>query len=99
MLIVAGSITFDPSHTESLRGAAAAMMSATMEEPGCQDYVFSISVADEASIRIFEVWDSQEDLDAHFAMPHMAEFQAAIADVGISGRDLMKYQVSSSEPM
>ena len=99
MLIVAGSITFDPAHTETAKTATSAMMAATMEEPGCQDYVFSISMADEATIRIFEVWDSQEDLEAHFAMPHMAEFQAAIAGIGISGRNLTKYEVSSSEAM
>ena len=99
MLIVAGSITFDPAHTETAKAAAAAMMAATMEEPGCQDYVFSVSMADEATIQVFEVWDGEDDLKAHFAMPHMAEFQAAIADIGISRRSLVKYEVASSEPM
>lgn len=99
MLIVAGTITFDPAETDAARAAASRMMAATMEEPGCRDYVFSIDVSDPAGMRIFEVWDSEEDLQAHFRMPHMAEFRAAIADLGISGRDIVKYQVSSSEPM
>ncbi len=99
MLIVAGSITFDPAHHEVAEAAATTMMEATMAEPGCQNYVFSVQFGSPSTIQVFEVWDSEEDLKAHFAMPHMADFQAAIAGIGISGRDLMKYQVSSSEPM
>lgn len=99
MLIVAGTITFDPANTEAAKAAASKMMAATMEEPGCQDYVFSIDMSDGASIRVFEIWDSDEDLQAHFQTPHMAEFGAAIGGLGISGRDIVKYQVSSSEPL
>lgn len=99
MLIVAGTISIDPADAEKLGPAAAAMMAATHEEPGCQAYVFSISVADPSSVQVFEIWDSAEDLEAHFAMPHMATFQAALADITITGRDLNRYEVASSQPM
>jgi quinol monooxygenase YgiN len=99
MLIVAGTITFDPAHRETAETAAVAMMEATLEEPGCQQYVFSVQMGSPATIRVFEVWDDADDLQAHFAMPHMTEFQNAIAGIGISGRDLVKYQISSSEPL
>lgn len=75
------------------------MMAATHEEPGCQQYVFSISVADPAKVQIFEVWDSAEDLEAHFKMPHMAVFGETLATINIMGRDLMRYEVASAEPM
>lgn len=95
MLVIGGSIRFDPAHTDTVRAAAVAMMEATLQEEGCEDYVFSISLADDAVIRVFERWDSEASLRAHFATPHMAEFRAAIADIGITERDLFRYEVTS----
>jgi quinol monooxygenase YgiN len=99
MLIVAGSISVDPADVEALSAAAVEMMKATHEEPGCIQYVFSVSMADPGEVEIFEVWESAEDLEAHFAMPHMAAFQAALGDVTITGRNLNRYEVASHEPM
>ncbi len=99
MLIIAGSITFDPAHTETAKAAAAEMMAATLQEEGCQDYSFSIDMADEATIRVFEIWDSAEHLAAHFQTEHMKVYREKIAGIGISGRSLAKYEVSSSEPL
>ena len=99
MLIVAGTIEIDPSDAAVLAPAAATMMEATLTEPGCVEYVFSISVADPSKVQIFEVWQSGEDLAAHFEMPHMADFQAALKNVTITGRDINRYEVASSEPM
>ncbi len=99
MLIVAGTISIDPSDADVLREAAAVMMAATHEEPGCIEYVFSISVADPGNVQIFEVWESAADLEKHFTLPHMDTFQATLKDITITGRDLNRYEVSSSEPM
>jgi len=99
MLIVAGTITIDPADADALRVAAAEMMAATHEEPGCHEYVFSISVADPGNVQVFEVWESADDLEAHFAMPHMATFRESLSAVTVTGRNLHRYEVASSEPM
>jgi len=99
MLIIAGSITFDPSKTEEAKAAAKAVMAATRQEPGCIDYVFTIDLDDPATIRVFEAWESQEALDAHFATPHVAAFGEAVPALGISGMDMLKHEVASSGPV
>lgn len=99
MLVVAGHIEFDPTATERAREACAAMMAATHEEPGNLAYVFSIDVADPGRMHIFECWESQQDLDAHFTLPHMAAFQAVVPELGVTGMKIDKYHVSSVEPM
>lgn len=99
MLIVAGTISIDPAHVELLRSAATTMMAATLEEPGCIQYVFSVSVADPGNVQIFEVWESAQDLEAHFAMPHMDVFREALGQITITGRDIARYEVASHEPM
>jgi len=99
MLIVAGTINVDPAHVARLGEAATVMMAATMQEPGCLQYVFSVSVADPGSIQIFEAWESAEDLEEHFEMPHMAVFRAAMSEVTVIDRSLHRYEVASFEPM
>lgn len=99
MLIVAGTIEIDPSDAAVLAPAAATMMEATMAEPGCTEYVFSINVADPSKVQVFEIWESGDDLAAHFEMPHMVDFQAALSNVTITGRNIHRYEVASSEPL
>ncbi|MFV2040264.1 MAG: putative quinol monooxygenase, partial [Acidimicrobiales bacterium] len=99
MLIVAGTISFDPSKTEEARAAVSKMMAATHEEAGNIEYVFSIDMTDPGVMRLFEVWESQDALDAHFVAPHMEEFGVAVRELGVTGRDLLKYQVSSTGPV
>lgn len=99
MLIVAGNLTIDPADVDTLRAAATEMMAATHQESGCIEYVFSVSVADPGTVQIFEIWESAADLDAHFNEPHMATFQAALANITITGSSLHRYEVASSEPM
>ena len=99
MLIVAGSIQIDPGEVDSMRTAAAAMMEATRQEPGCIEYVFSVSVDDPGSVQIFEIWETAEDLERHFEMPHMATFRAALGELTVTSRSVSKYDVSSSTPL
>jgi len=75
------------------------MMAATHEEPGNIEYVFSVSVADPGNVQIFEVWESAEDLEKHFTLPHMATFRAVMSELTVTGRSLHRYEVSSFEPM
>lgn len=99
MLIIAGTITINPADVERFSGAAATMMAATHEEPGCHAYVFSEDVSTPGSIQVFEVWESAEALAAHFEMQHMTDFRAVLGDLDIQGRDISRYEVSSAEPM
>ena len=99
MLIVAGTITVDPADVPQFRAAAALMMAATHQEPGNIEYVFSVSVADPGNVQIFEIWESADDLEKHFTLPHMATFQATLKELAITGRSLHRYEVASFEPM
>ena len=67
MLIVAGKFTFDPSKTDIAKAACAKIMAATHQEPENIEYVFSFDAADPATIRVFEVWENDDDLNALLA--------------------------------
>ena len=78
MIVVNARIAAAPETVAALKDAIIAMQSATLEEDGCEDYTFSIEIANPGAIRITERWASKAALQAHFATPHMATFQAAM---------------------
>ncbi|MCZ0944901.1 MAG: putative quinol monooxygenase, partial [Gammaproteobacteria bacterium] len=78
MIVVNARIEATPETVAALKDAILAMQSATLEEQGCEDYTFSVELANPGAIRITERWTTQAALQAHFATPHMAAFQAAM---------------------
>lgn len=99
MLVVAGEIEIDPAHREEAVDAMQAMMTATRRESGCRSYVLSADLGDPGRFRIFEEWESQEDLDAHMETPHMKAFQASLAKLGVRRLDVKRYEVGSVTPL
>lgn len=99
MLIVAGTYQIELDDIPAFRDAANVMMAATVEEPGCQEYTFSISVAEPGTVKLFEIWNSAEDLAAHFEMQHMADYRAKLAELKIISRDVSRYDVNGAEKL
>lgn len=95
MLVVAGTITLDPARRPAAEAAFDRMREATLQEAGCLAYQAYHDRKDPGTVFLFERWRSQADLDAHFATPHMAEFGAAIANLGVTSMEVKKYVVSS----
>lgn len=95
MLVVAGEIKLDPAKRAEADAAFAKMREATLKEPGCIAYQAYAGRDDAGTVFMFEKWQDQAALDAHFASPHMAEFGAALGGLGVTGMDVKKYEVSS----
>ena len=93
MIIVIGRATVDPAAVADLCPRLAAMMAATRAEPGCVSY--SLAIEDEAAgvLSIAERWADLAALQAHFATPHMAAFNAAGQGV-IRSIDIKRYDVT-----
>jgi len=99
MLVIAGTVSIDPEKREAAVAAALEMMRETLKEAGCISYTFSGDLSDPGGFRIFEEWESQEALDAHFKAPHMAKFQAEMGGFGVRGMDVKRYEVASVGPI
>jgi quinol monooxygenase YgiN/3-phenylpropionate/cinnamic acid dioxygenase small subunit len=97
--VIAGWIQVDPAGVDDLLVAAVEMMRATHEEPGNLEYVFSADPAVPGRIRVFERWRSEADLRGHFDAPHMVTFQKALAQAGVTDRDLSRFTVSAVGPV
>ena len=79
MIVVNATIETDAANIDAMKAAIATMEAASRAEPGCHDYTFSVELNNPNVLRITEQWESMDALAAHFAMPHMADFQAAMA--------------------
>lgn len=99
MLVVAGHVVLDPARREEAIAAARAMMAETRKEPGCRVYVFAADLEDPARFRIFEEWESDEALEAHFATPHMARFREALGGLGVRELQVQRYEIASVGPL
>ena len=95
MIVIAGTITIDPTKRDEAFAAAKVIMKETRKEAGNVAYTFSADLEDDSVVHVFEQWESQQSLDLHFKTPHMAAFQAKIGKLGVTDMQLAKYQISS----
>ena len=79
MIIVSARIETEPGTVEAMTDAISTMMQASEAEEGCYAYVFSSEIGRPEIMRVFERWEDEDALKAHFKTPHMATFQAALA--------------------
>jgi len=94
MIIVLVEVVVAAGAVEKVRPALRTMEEASRKEPGCVGYAFSVDVNDPAKVRVTERWRSIEDLRAHMRMPHMAEFQRAVATLEPTSLDIKAYEVA-----
>jgi quinol monooxygenase YgiN len=99
MIVVNAVIESTVDDIAALKEAIATMETASRAEDGCQDYTFSVELNNPGVIRITEKWNSVDDLKAHFGEPHMATFQAAMADNAPASLDVKFYEVKEIQPL
>jgi quinol monooxygenase YgiN len=99
MLVIAGTIPFDPAHRDAFLAACIALQEATRKEEGCLLYAFSADLEDPGLVHIVEKWTSEEALTAHFAEPHMKAFADAMSEARRGNSTVVKFQVSSEGPV
>jgi quinol monooxygenase YgiN len=98
-LIVAGTVRVPAGNLDGLRPHMAAMMAASQAEDGCLDYNYAEDVTEPGLIHVFERWQGQAALDAHFKTAHMAAWRAVWPSYGVSDRMLFAYEVVSERPL
>jgi quinol monooxygenase YgiN len=99
MIVIAGHVALDPAQHEQAVAAAREMMRETRRENGCISYTFSADLEAPGRFRIFEEWESDEALRAHFTAPHMARFQKAVGGLGVREMKVQRYEVSKVGPV
>jgi quinol monooxygenase YgiN len=101
MIIIAGTIDLaDPSkRDEAMRTASVLQKKTRDEEPGCHAYVFAPDPCVEGRIGVYELWQDEASLAAHFQHANYLNMRTALGQIGLKGADNKKYRVDLSEPV
>ena len=74
MIIIAGSLSFDPSDRDDVLDSLAEVTRASRRDAGCLEYFWGEDLEAPNTFRFFECWGSKELLDAHLAQAHETAF-------------------------
>jgi quinol monooxygenase YgiN len=100
MIIIAGTIDVDPEQREACMTAVAPIQKATRDdEPGCHAYCFAPDPVVDGRIQVYELWDTQVSLAAHFTHPNYLNMRTTLGQFGIRRADNKKYRVDHCEPV
>ncbi len=94
LVFVQGTARFASGEIERMMPEIATMLAATRAEPGCLSYVYARDVLEPDTVRVSERWRDQAAIESHFAMPHMARFNAALRQAKVLGLDVRAYGVA-----
>ncbi len=101
MIIVAGHLEYaDRDARDAILEAGAPLQQATRDdEPGCAAYCFSADPVVDTRIRVYELWEDQESLAAHFEHPNYDEMREVFHRFPRTGGEVRKYRCDLSEPL
>jgi quinol monooxygenase YgiN len=74
MLIIAGSLTFDPADRADVIASLREVTEFSRQDEGCLAYTWAEDLELQNTFRFFECWASQELFDAHMGAPHETRF-------------------------
>ncbi len=101
MIIIAGTIDLaDPSRIDEAIERATPLQQATRDnEPGCLAYVFSPDPCVAGRIAVYELWQDEASLAAHFEHENYLNMRTMLGDIGLAGADNNKYRCDYKEPV
>jgi len=95
MLVISGSVKVKPESRAAALQAALKMARASRAEAGCKSYGFYADLEDPNTFLIFEQWENEAALMAHFQTPHMAEFNGLIPGFLAAPPSINRYEVAA----
>jgi quinol monooxygenase YgiN len=99
MLVIAGTFNVEPSDRNAFLEAAKAVMAETHKEEGCHAYCFTPDILDPGVVRLFEKWESEDNLKPHMKSDHIRTFGRALRDLKVNGQEIIVYEVASEKKM
>lgn len=91
-IVVVGSLKARSGKEAETREALGGLVVPTHAEDGCILYSLHQGVADPTRFAFVERWESQEDLDAHLASPHIAAVLARADELLAEPPDIVVYE-------
>ncbi|MEQ8410510.1 MAG: putative quinol monooxygenase [Erythrobacter sp.] len=98
-IVIAAQIDLDPAQRADALASAKPHIDAALEQPGCLAYDWSADGNDPARVNVFEEWESEEALAAHFKGQAYAGMRDHIGNFGLTNAVSRKYRVDAEGPV
>ncbi|MEM7219431.1 MAG: antibiotic biosynthesis monooxygenase [Pseudomonadota bacterium] len=99
MIVITGTIVLESDEVAAqVRAALVGRAQRSRQDDGCIDYQFSAALDNPLEIRLIEMWESDEKLQAHLAVPD-PEFTALIGRGQFDSAVVEAHEVSASREM
>ena len=99
MIVISGVFEIAEAALPAALAAATGMCERTRLERGCTSYVISQSPENTQRLHLFEEWDSEEALSAHFATDSFAAFAAALPGLLVAPPVMLRYEIADRRPL
>ena len=97
MIIIAGTLDFEPSQREAALAAGQDLILATREQTGCLDYAWMPDLVKPGRVYVFERWQDEASLRAHFEGSNYWDMRKVLGGFGKLSTDIWKYRPEISE--
>jgi quinol monooxygenase YgiN len=98
-IVISAQIDLDPAQRDNALRSAQKWIDGALSQKGCIHYDWSADLNNPARVNVFEEWESEDDLAAHFAGPEYAGMLGHIGQFGIGNAVSRKYRVDAEGPV
>jgi quinol monooxygenase YgiN len=100
VLVEAAIVVGDPARRDETVASTASNQQATREdEPGCVVYCFAADPVRDDLIQVYELWESEDALQAHLEHPNYFAMRELLAVGGIVSADSRKHRIDRTAPV
>ena len=94
-IVISAQIDLEPAGRDAALKSAQPWIDGALAQPGCIHYDWSADLNAPSRINVFEEWENEESLAAHFAGPQYAGMRAHIGQSGLLNAVSRKYRVDA----
>ncbi len=100
-VIVAARLDFatQAQRDEAVRLTTPVQMKTRNEEAGCHAYCFAADPCVPTRIQVYELWEDEASLAAHFVHPNYDQMRKLLGSFGITAAWNRMYEVGRNEPV
>jgi len=99
VIVVAATIDYadQAARDEAVRQSAPVQMATRQDEAGCHAYCFAADPSVPTRIQVYELWEDEASLLAHFSHPNYLAMRDTLAAHGITAAWNRMYEVGRNE--
>ena len=92
MILIAGTLDFEPDQREPALAAGHDLVLATRKQKGCLDYAWMPDPVVPGRVYVFERWQDEDSLRAHFEGSNYWDMRKTLGRFGRLKTDIWKYR-------